>query len=306
MRYLTIAIAVQAIVSGVAHGQPGEGQQSNPSNVTVQYQSDIPGSGYEWLESQQRLAYGDQGAAPMTVEQLLAVLRALPPRAGWEDSDSIMRAVRIGELKLPTRYEDIGGYFIVNALAQEIRAVAEQESGQRLPNLIWGTLPLPEINASAQKYGEDQVVIVHTRLFAFLYAALLLVDRTISIEDTSLGFGERAFGNALRESPDLVADFTDLIVAFGKSGELPNLRFADNREAVFVSRQLESIERFIVGHEFGHILHGHTTNGVRVLAVPRAGGGSFELLSFGRDWHQELEADFAGLRLAGEAYSSPW
>jgi len=269
----------------------------------VEYLSDAVGSGYEWLEQQQRKAFGDK-CRPTTMAELFAVANRLPRRDDTQTPEELFRSLGFDRIALPTRCEDFGGFVILNRIAEEIRDAARKDKGD-VQRIVWGTLPLREVNASAQRVGKDHVVAIDTALFTFLYSLFLTVDRTIIIEEVGGKLGFRSspadFSLAVQQSPSIVRDFSALIVAFAQGKGLPDIEFANKHEAAFVIRQLNSTERFIVGHEFGHVLAGHTDKGVRFLDLPAAEGGFFRIPSLGRDWSQELEADEIGQKLGAAA-----
>jgi hypothetical protein len=269
----------------------------------IEYLSDISGSGYEWLEQQQRKAYGGQ-CKPVTMAELLAAAKGLPQRENWQSPGELFKSLGYDRVALPTRCENVGGFLILNRIAENIRNVAKQQKGD-VQRIIWGTLPFREVNASAQRVAQDYVVALNDTLFAFLYSLFLTVDRTIIIEEVGTSVGLRSspadFATAIERSPSIVRDYSSLIVAFARGDGLPHIQFANEHEAPLVIRQLNSTERFIVGHEFGHVLAGHTDKGLRFLSLPAAAGGFFKLPSLGRDWGQELEADEIGQRLGASA-----
>src|ERR1051326_5528914 len=108
--------------------------------TAVKYRSDVKGSGYEWLEIQQRAAYGPAGR-PLTLAELKRVIASLPPKEGWKTSDEILKTVKVEDLKLPTRYEDIGSYFLLENISQDVRRAAESIDAKTTADIEWGTLP---------------------------------------------------------------------------------------------------------------------------------------------------------------------
>jgi hypothetical protein len=279
------------------------GYAQHPGSKEVEYLSDVAGSGYEWLEQQQRKAYGDK-CKPSTFAELLKAADQLPEREGWKSPEELFRSLGFDRVALPTRCEGLGGFLILNRIAEQIRTTAKKESGD-VQKIVWGTLPFREVNASAQRVGRDYVVALDTALFPFLYSLFLTVDRTIIIEEVGGKIGFRSspadLALAVQQTPSVVGDFSALIVAFAQGKGLPDIEFAKQHEAPFVIRQLNGTERFIVGHEFGHVLAGHTDRGLRFLSLPAAEGGFFRVPSLGRDWSQELEADEIGQRLGAAA-----
>jgi hypothetical protein len=272
-------------------------------SVASKYLSDIPGSGYAWLAEQQKLAYGPQSRAPLTAKQLKARLMSeMPERKLWQDAVRAIESEGIDKVIMPTPYEDFASYFVTNWLSELIWKAASSQAGNAIQKIQWGTLPIPEVNASAQRIGGDYVVVLNRHLFPFLYGLVLIVDRTVSIrvagDHAEMSYDDEAFAKAIARAPWLVTQFAGHIAAFANSKGWPGLTYADNIEQYLVITQVLSAERFVIGHEFGHIVAGDADQGTRLLNLPKMNGGTFQLLGVGRDWNQELRADVAGQKLA--------
>lgn len=279
------------------------------NNIVVQagfrYLSDTPGSAYEWLEQQQRRAYGEKKSPP-SLNDLKRVINALPRRDGWEPAADILKAVKVEDVALPTRYENIGAYFLTNNISESVRdAIKRKGQAEEIPVIRWGSLPIGEVNAAAQQIGSEHLVILNEGIFTFLYGALLTVDRTISIQDdgrqVAIDFSEEGFRRMLSGKSQLTDDYTRELLSFAKGQAIPEIDFANNHEAPLVIRQLNSIERFIVAHEFGHVLSGDTRRGSRMLNLPEKTGGWRQVDSVALGWAQELRADATGLELGALA-----
>ena len=298
---LFVAATACSCVAGAPPATAPTGQILSTPHGNPKYRSDIHGSAYEWLEDKQRAAYGP-AAKPPTLEELKRVIASLPQREGWEPAETILEAVKIAEITLPTRYEDIGPYFLVDSRAQVVRhALGRIRQGGDVPEIEWGTLPTGEVNAAAQLVGKENLVILNRGLFAFLYGSFLTVDRTVAVTRekgaVGLDFSESAYDRAVATNSPLSADYSNLVVAFAANLQPPDIVFADDLEAPIVSLQLNSAERFIVAHEFGHILANDTGAGVRILHLLQAEGGWRNVATNARDWIQELRADTRGLEL---------
>jgi hypothetical protein len=83
-----------------------------------------------------------------------------------------------------------------------------------------------------------------------------------------------------------------LIISFATAATLPDLEFANKDESDIVTLLLSGMERFIVGHEFGHVIAGDESGRIH---------GLMRSPSLGYDWKAELQADEQGDRLAAEA-----
>lgn len=271
------------------------------------YPSDVPGSGYEWLESEQKIAWG--GRCQTISEQRNLLLRNSWLFGTGQFLEKLFDSPEFKSTVFPTRCEEIITYLRMNSLAAEIGHAAETTAGRSFSKINWGTLPVFEVMATARQVGSDYMVVMNRQLFQFAANMLLNIDRTLLIEQRGanlrFSFGEEDFDKALRISPGLVSEWAYLIVGFRSVTGigLPVLgpKRATNLEAPLVERQLRAIERFVVGHEFGHLIRGHTDRGAKLIGVQLLNGAIRRIPSLGRDWLQELQADVSGEDLASAA-----
>lgn len=288
-----------------------EALASRPGDASAsiyRYASDAPGSAYEWLEREQKRAYGDSRRPP-DLAQLRSIVRALPQREGWKPADQILDAIGIDKIVLPTRYEDIGGYFLMQNLSDSVRkAMSLKTDGASPKRILWGTLPHGEVNAASQTIGDEHLVILNHGVFAFLYASLLSISRTISLDTIDskvrLNFSDETFVELFTNNAQRKITHALILQSFTDQSRLPDFPFATASEAPIVIRQLNAIERFIVGHEYGHVEAGDTASGSRTMNVHTESGGWRSVMSVGRDWRQELRADYRGLELGQLAQTS--
>jgi hypothetical protein len=82
---------------------------------------------------------------------------------------------------------------------------------------------------------------------------------------------------------------------------MPGIAFANEQEAPTLISQLDAVESFIVGHEFGHVMRGDAPSG---LVYAKSPGPKIarprpvrRLATLGRDWLRELKADIVGQEL---------
>jgi hypothetical protein len=274
--------------------------------ATPKYLSDVPGSAFHWLEEQQKAAYGPM-SGPQSLQDLKRIVMSLPRREGWEAGEKLLEAVGIENVELPTRYEDIGAYFLLNNLSVAMRKeLLAERPGWSPPPLYWGTLPHGEVNAAAQRVGKESLVILNHGIFRFLYGALLTIDRTVVLEPDGrllrLDFSDEAFKQRIQSDPKIRLDFALLVQSFSDMKvSAPELKYASAEEAPLVISQLNSVETFIVGHEFAHVEAGDGAAGRRAMEFPERGGRYRRIAPDDRDWGQELRADARGLELGRRA-----
>jgi hypothetical protein len=299
-------VALLYSITGYAQEPPPARLSAGP---TFRYASDTPGSAYEWLEREQELAYGESRKPP-DLARLREVIKSLPQREGWEPADKILDAAGVDQVTLPTRFENPGGYFLLKNISDSIHAALRRRNPAKpLPEIFWGTLPHGEVNAAAQAIGNENLVLLNEGMFSFLYASLLGLTRTIEFKSSgsriAFDYSEDAFRRQFSASVESKTFLALLLQAFARPDTgAPDIRLASASEAAIVMRQLNAIERFIVGHEFGHIVAGDVASGRRMLSLPNLAGGWRPVAALARDWGQELRADRQGLELAALARTS--
>ncbi|MFF6954694.1 hypothetical protein ACFZAD_39600 [Streptomyces iakyrus] len=96
--------------------------------------------------------------------------------------------------------------------------------------------------------------------------------------------------------PEVTDRFADLVIAYAVTGNIGNA----GRHLLppglfnFASMLRDSLEYFVLGHEYAHILIGHLdTTAVRKGVLP---AGEAEVLAY--SWEQEFEADLLGMVLS--------
>jgi hypothetical protein len=192
---------------------PGAASQAPKAEAPNAYPSDVPGSGYQWLEREQRAA--GKGYCPAIAEQ-----QALARQMSWlfPDLDKIYLLPEFKALSFPTRCEWGPSYLVVNSISAEIKSAAESLTGHAVPKINWGTLPVFEVTASAQQIGSDYMVVVNGLLVQFSYNLLLNADRTLQIEprgdNLRFYYDEEGFERALRLHRGLASEFAYLVTAF--------------------------------------------------------------------------------------------
>ena len=293
---LTVAVLGLSVAKARAQAaSPG------PEQKAV-YLSDIPGSTYEWLEGKQKEAYGTK-RRPLNLDDLKR-LPPLPRGPGWENPEKLIDLATAG-VQVPTRYQDLAAYILLNRVAKQVRAILPAEEARRVDLIDWGTLPTTEVNASARQLGQRYLVLFDEGVFRAVYGLLLMVDRTVSFKEVGnqleIDSSPAALQEEIRKRPEILDNYVALVVAFATGAGVPDIEFATDREAANLMRQMNAIERFIVGHEFGHIVSNHTEARLVPFNANPVRGAAYSFTRFGRDWITELEADRKGQQYAHQA-----
>lgn len=302
LRSTAAAAVLTAAVLGPSAVNVHAQAASSGSEQKVVYLSDIPGSTYEWLEGKQKEAYGTK-RRPLSLDDLKR-LPPLPKGPGWENPEKLVELATAG-VQVPTRYQDLAAYILLNRIAKDVRAILSVEEARRADLIDWGTLPTTEVNASARRLGQRYLVLFDEGVFRAVYALLLTINRTVSFAEVgnqlAIDFSPTALQEEIKKRPEILDNYVDLVVAFATGAQLPDIDFATDREAANLMRQMNAIERFIVGHEFGHIVSSHTDARLVPFNANPVRGAAYSFTRFGRDWTTELEADRKGQQYAQQA-----
>lgn len=186
---------------------------------------------------------------------------------------------------LPTKYENPHLYVLVRILLDKLREPGAELHDGAAPSLRVGTLL--KIGADAETLPvpqSDQHVVVMNR---FLF--------TIIQELTKVGVDSlRSDANA-----DVLARRLGLLLdSFNTfSGRMPppDADFRTTEEVLVVEKIAETLELFVLAHEFAHVLLKHENAASAELSLP--GQPALRLPVVERSWRQEIEADVMGSQL---------
>jgi hypothetical protein len=202
---------------------------------------------------------------------------------------------QLAEVELPSRFEDPWSYLQIEEQDTLIREII----GESCPVVAFGTLPLGRINAASISVpdSDDFVVVVEQGLVYFAkHAAATAVQGLPS----QLDAGELRFIVDLDAIERHVDDneaafrsFSELVSAYLFTGDpaaskVPRL----SEDISLIAATLEqSILRFVLAHEYGHILAGHCRRIEGLTIEPH--GVVLDEIDY--SWEEELEADEKGM-----------
>ncbi|MEU3890616.1 hypothetical protein [Streptomyces sp. NPDC029041] len=269
----------------------------------------------DFLECLQKDMYAAAGIAPQKVDDILTsdlkerVFRPILQGKGMTDDR------RVDELFLQykeelssaslTSYEDPLRHAIVQGLEQRIQKAASGLLSHPPEFPIVGTVPTGDVNAiTVAVPGSNQcVILIQDQLFnyALLFSKILAMSFPHIDDPDKNGF--LSFSADLSEvianienNPYITQRFRELIFAYLTEGR-PDRAPAYILEQPYMSMAqilYNSMELFVMGHEYGHIIAGHLGGIDRYAAA--LGSKEFQIVT--RNWKQEHEADALGMRLA--------
>jgi hypothetical protein len=211
-------------------------------------------------------------------------------------------AQHVQSIKPPTKFQDIQSYSILQTLFSKIEETAKRKSLITETRPTIGTAHSKEYNAFAERVPETNefIIVFESELFtlANLLAKLVslsLPDFNVSTESVFFNASQERIVNHVQTNKALQNRFADLVYNAIFLGQ-PNLTQQYYLQEPLGRMQYEllnSLELFVVGHEYGHIYCGHLkeTNIIRGIIRNKP------VDRISPDWEMEYEADMVGLDL---------
>lgn len=200
-----------------------------------------------------------------------------------------------------TRYEVPHSAILLNTLFAKIDETAKRINCKIAKRPIIGTAFSKSFNAFAVRVPDtkENVIVFESELFTLcnLLAKIIascLPDFKIG-EKVSFSYTKDRIENHLRTNPIIsqrFADFVDNAILEGQPNKTKQYFLSDIVGKLHYEL-LNSLELFIVGHEYGHIFAGHLDKAILVKTMI----GDEEFSKIKPDWQMEYEADFHGVNL---------
>jgi hypothetical protein len=272
-------------------------------------------------------------------ETVYSYLRIPPPSAEREEGMRIARAVAEGWLNAsgssapaeetkellanlekigqdpwhtatPTRFEDPVPYALLVGLADSVESAAADLSIPLPPRPLLGTLPTGQVNAMTVLVpGTDEhIVVFESELFVFaaklskIVAWALPLEGDADDEHLRFSFDEAKVFKNIEQNREILQRFGELLLAYvvnGRPGAASHYFLPEAYRSLALVIH-ESMELFVLGHEYGHIIAGHLGKAESRAALL----GDDEVDRVAYSWEQELEADRWGLQLMIPAMQS--
>lgn len=273
-------------------------------------------AGTSFAETYQRLWYAKRGKVP---RNYLATSRAElvqffnrcydinPPEAAEKSRTEFVRE-RLTEFQqwlnqCPTRYENPIDYNTLIKLAAHVRTAAEDMADGPTPDWpVLATLFTGEINAMAIKVPTttEHVIFFDSGLFPFALLLSKAVLQTVPLKRTDGNYAEftwdeDAICDRIERNHELQYRFYQVLAEYSLSKRpirtepyLPEGHYQGP-----INQLIESMEMFVLGHEYGHVMAGHLT--APDVTRRHLAEADAELIEY--SWPRELEADSTGVRL---------
>ncbi len=203
---------------------------------------------------------------------------------------------------MPTKYQDIDGYSILTKLFQTIETTAKHLSLTITSQPIIGTAYSKEYNAFAAKVPttDEHLIVFEGELFILAnqlakIVAQCLPDFKISDESVSFSFKTDRIKNHILTNKILQQRFADLVENGIRKEQATKMKqyYLQEPYGRLQWELLNSLELFVVGHEYGHIVLGHLANSSTFKCIIK----QKEVEKISPSWTMEYEADLMGVTL---------
>lgn len=262
----------------------------------------------EFLEELQRSAGRVRiERAALSSDDMEALVQRVASERG-NHSPSYLKSVRRELLESwehdsPSAYEPPWHYSVLKSRFGMVDRVARQ-TGHEIKELpLLGTLDTGLINAMCVKPPDapGYLLLFESQMFAFCNAATKAFVNCLPAEigpDRMVAFDYSvdAVSTRLRDDADVRQRLLAPIIAYAVYGNLEEVPpfTLGSPHVVFDNMLRVSMECFVTGHEYGHLMAGHLDS-VRPYVNPQELADAGDTM---HSWGRELVADLLGIRLA--------
>jgi hypothetical protein len=203
----------------------------------------------------------------------------------------------------PSPYEDPINYSIMKGLSFEIQSAIDLLGLKLTSRPVIGTLPLHDINARTVLIpgSTEHLVLFDHGLFVFALLLAKAIAQAFPIRDGQNGQGDQiildlsreAIVGNITENPAVSRRFIQALSGYimGRPSNAPQY-FTTPFYTHISQFMINSLELFILGHEYGHVIAGHLSAETPTAALLPDAANSAEAVEY--SWKQEYEADFYG------------
>ncbi|MCZ7382787.1 MAG: hypothetical protein O8C64_14615 [Candidatus Methanoperedens sp.] len=259
---------------------------------------------YEYLDYLQRTrappGYApDKDFDPKSVQDNLK--RVFKEDTDEEIAEEMSKMKKRLDTKMPTELEDPGLYNILQSITSDVVQMATELNLVIPKEVVFGTLPTGEVNAIAICVpGEGVVVALNHGIFMFIYKLAKVVESFIPLKGEKDGFLifstlEKDILHSLNINKEGHICFIEILFGYLVLGH-PGYarRFKKNPPMHPVALLTGTAERFVVAHEYSHIILRHSASGA---STEKRLLGNVEVEEIPRSWRDEPEADSLALQI---------
>jgi hypothetical protein len=203
----------------------------------------------------------------------------------------------------PSPFQDPWWYGLLMDMIHDIEGVLREMSETPRASYLFGSLPTGQVNAMAVQIPNNPYVLflLEDGLFGFANLVCKAVAGVFPYRGTGED-GQASFGvsmaeieSAIAAKPDAIERFLEVLLAYIVEGNPHKARpyLPEPESAILAACLRESMEVFVLGHEFGHLIRGHIEAGRRKVAL----FGQTNAQQILTNWKDEFEADTTGLEI---------
>ena len=217
-----------------------------------------------------------------------------------EDSKEILK--QISKLNPPTKYQDIGTYFLLYNLIKKINTTNNKiKLYKRTENPLYATLWTNEINAESRKVNGQYVLFFNKRLFDFCLTMSKLALKPVQFnaegnDMMSLTTDIDTLIERLIQDKELQERFVYALLEFHYN-VAPDPFLLDNNHNPLVINLINSMELFVLSHEYTHAALKHDLKG-KFQALGETYSTKEDTLTLKKrlveSWQNEILADIYG------------
>jgi len=226
------------------------------------------------------------------------------------ESNARLESARYAEAcrKLPTAYEDPQVYSILTRLDDAIYSAAKLYGYPVETRPVIGTVQSGQINAATVIVPEtgEHLLLLDPGLtgLALLMSKVLALSLATPIGDgpkVEFSLSQQAIARRLDSDPQIEQRFLDAVLAFAVHERVGNAQqyFLSGTLGGVAGAFCTSMELFVIGHEYGHIIRGHLRDPAASEAVVV---DNAEVARIAYSWDQEFAADAYGGALGVTAF----
>jgi len=221
-------------------------------------------------------------------------------------------------IAIPTKYENRIEYSLILEISRDIEEAIPalklthddtkkistlQELSMNIVTPSFGTLPSGDVNAQTIPCDDGYLIVFESELFYFCHLISKIIAHSFPFEKNGnnviLVLKEDEILNRLESNKEILKHFGELIIGCligGRPRAAPRYSL-EMPYSDIASVLTQAMERFVMGHEYSHILlrHNPIKNGqINLTDIKNVYNKMFS-------WPQEYEADYLGLQLMFKA-----
>lgn len=267
-------------------------------------------TGRELLERLQ-IEAGYEKRTDITEEDVLRLTEG-KSAVSRETAEGYIRYLKEMEQRLPTRYQSVWSYSLLEQIFGEMQAALERAktSAGKMPELppipVFGTVRMGEFSAQIACSKKDEYLIVFSEgMFGFCNLFSKVIGDCFEAQREGEGYRYKTDPGTVRERirsrRDIQRHFNDLILACMAAGH-PHAakQYFPSEELMNIASILcDGMEVFVAAHEYAHLVLGHLSCGVRSFSLDagETPAGEGRIRKYIYRWADEIQADILAMEI---------